>query len=118
MRSWLFTILHNQFVNTARRAARRPDRVPMEVEHEGLQPVRPEQGGRHVVRDITRAIEKLPEDQRQIILLIGLEGLSYEEAADVLSIPIGTVMSRLSRARRRLREILEGDEIPNLSVVK
>jgi RNA polymerase sigma-70 factor (ECF subfamily) len=117
MRSWLFAILHNQFVNAAKRRTNRPDNVALAPGHEALRPARPEQESRHAVRDIDRAVAALPQEQRDVVLLVGLEGLSYEEAADVLSVPVGTVMSRLSRGRKRLREILKQDGEPALRVV-
>jgi RNA polymerase sigma-70 factor (ECF subfamily) len=118
MRGWLFAILHNQFVNAARRRTVRPDQVALAPGHEKLQSAAPEQESLHALRDIDRAIAALPEDQRQTVLLIGLEGFSYEEAADILAVPVGTVMSRLSRGRRRLREILKQDDAAPLRVVK
>jgi RNA polymerase sigma-70 factor (ECF subfamily) len=118
MRSWLFSILHNLYVNSARRGARRPDRFEIETGHEGLHAVPPNQSDRHEVRDLVRALAQLSEEQQQTILLVGLEGLSYAEAADVLDIPIGTVMSRLNRGRQRLRQIIEQGEAVTLSVVK
>lgn len=59
-------------------------------------------------RDLLRALATLPEDQRAVLLLVGLEQFAYKEAADVLGVPIGTVMSRLSRARERMRAALDG----------
>jgi RNA polymerase sigma-70 factor (ECF subfamily) len=70
------------------------------------------------MRDLDSAIAKLPYEYREIILLIGLEQMSYEEVAKVLAIPMGTVMSRLSRGRERLRNIMAGESIPVLRRVK
>ena len=61
------------------------------------------------LRDLLRAFSALPEEQRSVLLLIGVEDLSYEEAARILGVPIGTVMSRLSRGRERLRQKMYGD---------
>ncbi len=118
MRTWLFTILHNQHVNAARRRSRQPDRVSLEPGHEALRSTPPEQGAGLVARDIARALEQLPEDQRHVVLLVGLEDLAYADAAEVLDIPLGTMMSRLNRGRRKLREIMEPDETPTLRRVK
>lgn len=70
------------------------------------------------VKDVMDGINRLPEDHRAVILLVGVEDLSYEEAARVLDVPIGTVMSRLSRARERLRGLLNGDSQVHLRRVK
>ncbi len=118
MRTWLFSILHNQHVNSARRLAHRPDQVDLSPDHATLQATQPEQSGRHEVRDLGRALEQLSEDQRQVVLLVGLEGLAYTEAAQVLDLPMGTVMSRLNRGRQRLREIMDQDDTPGLRRVK
>jgi RNA polymerase sigma-70 factor (ECF subfamily) len=63
-------------------------------------------------------MDRLPDDQRQVLLLVGLEGMSYRDAADVLGVPIGTVMSRLARGRDRLRQTLAGESTPPLRRVK
>ena len=70
------------------------------------------------LRDLDRALALLPTEQREVLLLVGLEELSYAEAARALGIPQGTVMSRLSPARSRLQSILYGEAVPNLKVVK
>ncbi len=71
----------------------------------------PEQGDGLALREVAQSVQRLPDEQRQILLLVGLEGFSYEEAAQITGVPVGTVKSRLSRARRTLREMLEdGDE--------
>jgi RNA polymerase sigma-70 factor (ECF subfamily) len=98
--AWLLTIMHRLHLN----AVRRPDRlelsdVPPEI------PVDDDPGLR---RDLLRALATLPEDQRAVLLLVGLEQFAYKEAADVLGVPVGTVMSRLSRARERMRVALAG----------
>lgn len=118
MRPWLFTILHNLHVNERRRHAKRPDDVALAPAHENLQATPPAQSAGLEMRDMGAALAQLAEDQRQVVLLIGLEGLSYAEAADVLDIPEGTVMSRLNRGRQRLREILEQPAPATLRRVK
>ena len=69
-------------------------------------------------QDVLAALDQLPEEQKSLLLLIGVEDFSYDEAARILDLPIGTVMSRLSRARRRLRSIIEGDRVTLLRRVK
>ena len=82
LRAWLFTIMHNQYVNMVRRA----------------------------MRELERALDCLPNEQREVLLLVGLEGMSYEAAAQILSVPVGTIRSRLSRGRCALRHlIVEGE---------
>ncbi len=106
LRAWLFTILHNQHVNDIRRSVREGVTVPVE----DMAPVltSPSNAGASLqLRDLERAIARLPEEQRQVILLVGLEGMRYEEVAKVLGIPIGTVRSRLSRGRDMLRELMD-----------
>jgi RNA polymerase sigma-70 factor (ECF subfamily) len=103
-RAWLFTILHNQYVNRVRRAAREGEVVGLS-EREPLLARAPQQGRRLELRDLDRAIAKLPSPQRSVILLVGLEGMSYGEVAAVLGVPVGTIRSRLSRGRETLRRL-------------
>lgn len=105
LRAWLFTILHNQYVNQVRRAVREGAAVGLS-ETEPLLTRQPHQGNRLELRDLERAIAKLPEEQRAVILLVGLEGMRYEEVAEVLGVPVGTVRSRLSRGREALRRLI------------
>lgn len=112
LRAWLFTVLHNQHVTLARRAAR--ERGHIELHRYNPEPtLPPNQTARLELRDLERAIAQLPEEQRAAILLVGLEGMQYEEAATVLNLPVGTVRSRISRARETLRILtgmfLDGD---------
>ena len=102
LRAWLFTIMHNVHVNQVRQKISRPDEVPVE-DHEMrlITPARQETSIE--LRDMSRALAELPDEQRQVLLLVALEGLKYDEVAAVLQIPIGTVMSRLSRAREAVR---------------
>ena len=104
LRAWLFTILHNQYVNHIRRAVREGAAVGLN-ESEPLLSRAPQQGKRLELRDLERAIAKLPEEQRTVILLVGLEGMRYEEVAAVLDVPVGTIRSRLSRGREALRRL-------------
>jgi len=110
MRAWLFTIMHNQYVNDCRRAQRRPDSLSLQEDRaqEPRASVRAEQ--RVHLQDIELGLQQLPEEQRAVLLLVSLEGLSYRQTAKVMGIKTGTVMSRLHRARERLRVWL--DEVP------
>jgi RNA polymerase sigma-70 factor (ECF subfamily) len=108
LRAWLFTILHNQNVNEVRRSVREGVAVAVEDVAPVLMAA-PRAGARLQLRDLERAIRVLPEEQRQVILLVGLEGMRYEEVAAVLDIPIGTVRSRLSRGREMLRRLMDMD---------
>ena len=114
LRAWLFTVMHNVHVNRLR-AARPAD--PLEDDMPELAQ-RATQGDALVVRDLERAVAALPDAQRQVLLLVALEDLSYEETARVLEIPIGTVMSRLARAREKLRSLMLGKGGTKLQVVK
>lgn len=105
LRAWLFTILHNQYVNQVRRGVREGTAVGLS-ETEPLLTRAPHQGKSLELRDLERAIAKLPEEQRSVILLVGLEGMHYEEVAEVLDVPVGTVRSRLSRGREALRRLM------------
>jgi len=105
LRAWLFTILHNQYVNHVRRAVREGAAVGLS-DAEPLLTSAPNQGKRLELRDLERAIAKLPEEQRSVLLLVGLEGMRYEEVAAVLNVPVGTVRSRLSRGREMLRQLM------------
>ena len=106
IRAWLFTILHNLHLNAARKRRNTPGLVPLET-GKTEPPVRPTQEDDLEVRSMWQAFSSLPEPQRAAILLITLEGMSYEEAATVLDIPIGTLMSRIHRGRERLRRLIE-----------
>jgi RNA polymerase sigma-70 factor, ECF subfamily len=109
LRAWLFTILHNQNVNEVRRAVREGVAVALE-DVASVLTAAPRAAGCLLLRDLERAIKLLPEEQRQVILLVGLEGMRYEEVAAVLGISIGTVRSRLSRGREMLRRLMDMNE--------
>jgi RNA polymerase sigma-70 factor (ECF subfamily) len=118
LRGWLFTIMHNIFVNQIKAAAHvdylADDLLPD-------LPLRATQNDNLELRDLDRSLGRLSADQREVLLLVGLEDLSYEETARIIGSPIGTVMSRLSRGRERLRALLSGVELPTgaqLKVVK
>ncbi len=114
LRAWLFTIMHNVFINQLK--ARREFALDDALEA-GLQSA--PQSDALELRDLDAALRRLPAEQREVLLLIGLEQLSYAEASKVLNIPVGTVMSRLSRGRERLRALMSGTVVvTNLKVVK
>lgn len=108
VRTWLFSILHNLAISRFRRAARRGASVALEHAPSTYLAVAPAQ--EDVIRhgELLRALARLPEDQRSVLLLVSVEDLSYADAAEVLRVPIGTVMSRLSRAREALRSLIDG----------
>jgi RNA polymerase sigma-70 factor (ECF subfamily) len=107
LRAWLFTIMHNVHVNQVRSRSS-ASMVPLDDEIQDA-PVRPTQSDMLEVRDIDAALRRLPLEQREVVLLVALERMSYDETAKTLRIPIGTVMSRLARARERLRVMLADD---------
>jgi RNA polymerase sigma-70 factor (ECF subfamily) len=117
-KAWLFTILRNLHVSELRRRSRRGTRADIEEADsaEASRDADPER--RLIFRDCLSALEMLPEEQKSILLLVGVEDLSYADIAKVLDIPIGTVMSRLSRARERFRQAIETGSAPALRRVK
>jgi RNA polymerase sigma-70 factor (ECF subfamily) len=107
MRAWLFTILRNAHINELRRA--RTTATPDET-LEALSPPAPASQEHGLsMRDLQRALARLTPEMREVLLLIGLEGMSYEEAADVLGAKVGTVKSRLCRGREALRRLMDGE---------
>ena len=112
IRAWLFTILTNLNRNRLRSLARKPLTSSIQ-DGDAADSAGPEAGG----RDIERALALLVDDQRQALLLVVLEGLSYREVAEVQGVPIGTVMSRLARARAQIKAYLDGER-PALRRVK
>ena len=117
LRAWLFTIMHNINANARRRAARAPASVPIEVADVAAA-VPPGQEDGLNLAVLQRALTALPEEQRAVLLLVGLEGFAYAEAAKILGVPIGTVMSRVHRGREHLRRQLAGGTGPSLRRVK
>ena len=114
LRPWLFSIMHNLHVDLLRREHR------IEFREDGELPAaeqRPRQQDNLELRDLERALAQLPAEQREVLLLVALEELSYADVARALKIPQGTVMSRLSRARARLKAILAGEGATILKVV-
>ncbi|MEO1091066.1 MAG: RNA polymerase sigma factor [Pseudomonadota bacterium] len=111
LRSYLFTILHNHYVDQYR--SRRNAPAMVDIDNVLQHPSAPANQDRRLeLRDLGRALETLSEEQRAVVLLVGLEGLSYAEVAKVLDVPIGTVMSRLSRGRSLLRELIQTNRMP------
>lgn len=113
LRAWLFTVLHNRYVDRMRRDARQRAVI------EAHKPYRasallPDQNVKLEVRDVERALAELPEEQRSLLLTIGVEGVSYEDAAAAFDLPLGTVRSRVARGRLRLR-LLTNHVPPTLS---
>jgi RNA polymerase sigma-70 factor (ECF subfamily) len=135
LRAWMFTIMHNEYVNYVRRETK-ATLVPLDATvREGVgRPGRGHnarpfntgvvRGSLHSapnqipvlgLRDMERALNKLPVEQRSVIMLVAVEGLAYEEVAVILDIPVGTVRSRLSRGRDRLRELMFGESADEIT---
>lgn len=109
LRAWLFTILHNEHCNEVRRSAREGS----SVELDRAPPVAFLSNAIGVLelRDLEQAINRLPKDQRTVVLLIGLEGIQYDRVAAILKVPVGTVRSRLARGRAELRRLMDADRV-------
>jgi RNA polymerase sigma-70 factor (ECF subfamily) len=103
LRAWLFTILYRQHISHTRRDARRREGVELQESDASLM-LPPNQTARLELRDLERGLAKLPEEQRSVILLVGLEGMDYAEAAAAVKAPLGTVRSRIARGRESLRK--------------
>ncbi len=116
MRAWLFGIMHNLHVDQIRK----PSVATVALDDDTPMPsFNAPQTDRLEIRDMESALKMLPAEQREILLLVALEEMTYEEVAAALRIPVGTVMSRLSRARERLRALMEGRTVVSpLKVVK
>ena len=106
LRAWLFTLMHNLNVNGVRRSMR--EGIAVEFDDKWPSPTAAtDPTGGLSLRDLDRALARISEEQRQVILLIGLEGTSYEEAATILDVPVGTIRSRVFRGRESLRKLME-----------
>lgn len=110
--AWIFTILHNLAMTRLKRAARMQTHAPLDTAEDRFLGVPATQEDALRYRDLLSALQTLPEEQRAVLLLVGVEGLSYAETAEAVGAPPGTVMSRLSRGRERLRQIMTGDTRP------
>jgi RNA polymerase sigma-70 factor (ECF subfamily) len=109
LRAWLFTIMHNQYVNDIRRAAR--EQVPIDVDLvASTLPATTDPSASRQLSELDHALGRLSKGQREVVLLVGLEGMSYDEAAKILRVPIGTIRSRLGRAREALGSIMGMNE--------
>jgi RNA polymerase sigma-70 factor (ECF subfamily) len=116
LRAWLFSIMHNVFVNQLKARKIRPE---VEADETLAAPI--PSATRSDVMDLERALAFLAPEQREVVLLVGLEEMTYAEVSKSLGIPVGTVMSRLSRGRERLRKLVEGGPSrtnPSLRVVQ
>jgi RNA polymerase sigma-70 factor, ECF subfamily len=106
LRAWLFTLMHNLYVNYVRGSVREGQKI-------NLERINPSTGPGQIwsltIRDLKRGLARLPEEQRTVLWSIGVNGMKYEQAAQIYSVPIGTIRSRLSRARQALNAILDGE---------
>ncbi|GKT23676.1 sigma-70 family RNA polymerase sigma factor [Acidovorax sp. SUPP3334] len=104
LRAWLFTLMHHLYLNQQRSASALP-LLDIETVQDSLHQAPPPASDDAI--DLDRCLQRLPSDQRAVLLLVTLEDMDYAQTARVLQIPVGTVMSRLSRARARLRELMQ-----------
>lgn len=116
LRAWLFAILRNIFLGQLRRARRRGPHV--NLDDAPVLSVRANQESDIEAKDLLSALAQLPEEQQSLLLLVGVEDLSYRQTADIMGIPLGTVMSRLSRARAKLRDLVDKGQVAFLRRVK
>jgi RNA polymerase sigma-70 factor, ECF subfamily len=110
LRAWLFTLMHNQHVNDVRRSNREGGNIDVD-DMASVLVANTDPTSSRQLHELERALNRLPLEQRESILLVGLEGLRYDEAASILGVPIGTVRSRLSRGREALRKLMGMDEV-------
>jgi RNA polymerase sigma-70 factor, ECF subfamily len=118
LRAWMFAILRNIFISGLRQKSRLPISKTIDELREGEGAQAPDQESYMSIALIERALDELPAQQREVLILVSLEELSYRETADIIGVPIGTVMSRLSRARSQFQNILEERGTPVLRRVK
>jgi len=111
LRAWLFAIQHNLFIDQQRSRRRRPLHDTLTDDSDAAAAM-PTQDGSLVGRDMLAQFGALSQEHQAVLLLVGVEGLAYSSVARVLGVPIGTVMSRLSRAREQFRRLLEGERAP------
>ncbi len=110
MRPWLFTIMHSIFVNGVSRQIKTVDFDALTPNYETRLATPPEQGRGLVMRDLEAALARLSDEQREIVILVGLENMTYKQAAKIIGVPLGTVMSRLARGRERLSQLMGGED--------
>jgi RNA polymerase sigma-70 factor, ECF subfamily len=121
LRAWLFTIMHNVFANQARKKSARAPHLSFDDDSIAESEFAVPAGQTHSLelRDLDYALQRLPAEQREVVLLVGLEEMSYADVALTLGIPVGTVMSRLSRGRDRLRNLMAGAQpVERLRIVR
>jgi len=111
LRAWLFAILHNRFIDMQRSRRRRPLHDTLDEEADAAA-APPAQEGGLLGRDMLAQLAALSPDHQAVLLLVGVEGMAYADVAQVLGVPVGTVMSRLSRAREQFRRLLDGERLP------
>lgn len=116
LRAWLFTIMHNVYVNQIRQIKNGPRFV--ELVDDDVENIPDHTQSPMDLRGLQAALAQLQPDHREVLLLVTLEGLQYQQVADILGVPQGTVMSKLSRARQQLRKLLHEDHTPHLWRVK
>ncbi|QXT39104.1 RNA polymerase sigma factor [Gymnodinialimonas ceratoperidinii] len=114
MRAWLFTILRNTFYSSHRKQKREVEDVDGDMAERLSE--KPAHDGRLALKDFAVAFKQLPAEQRESLLLVGASGFSYEEAADMCDCAVGTIKSRVNRARKRLSEMLDLDENDKLEL--
>lgn len=103
LRAWLFTLMHNLFIDGRRKAVRQ---ATEQLDLDTPEPASSAHAAEHAL-DLQRCLMRLPEEQREVLLLVTLQDLGYADVARITGVPLGTVMSRLSRARARLRELMD-----------
>lgn len=122
LRAWLFTIMHNVHINQFSLRRRELSEISLDAEEGPMVaweiPVRATQSDRLELIELFAQIRRLPDEQREVLLLAVVEELRYQDIAKVLGVPIGTVMSRLNRAREKLRRMTGDAHVPPLKVVK
>lgn len=106
-RSWLFTVMHHVFIDQKRRSGRRGEAAMLPLDAGEAQAAPAEQFGNAASRDIIDALQAISPDRRAALVLVTIEGFSYAEAANILGVPAGTLMSRISRGREELRALLD-----------
>jgi RNA polymerase sigma-70 factor (ECF subfamily) len=115
LRAWLFTMQHNLYINQLKKISRQP---LMTAETEQLTHDLEPHKSDVLIRDIDFCMRQLPDNQRQVLLLVTIEGFSYKEVGRIVDIPLGTVMSRLSRARKTLQALMNGVTAPKQPVLR
>lgn len=116
LRAWLFRIMRNVYLNNLRAARRHP--LTIDLEDAGSAAIPADQIPRIEIAETLAAFDRLPVEQREVLLLVVVEGHSYREVARMLGVPAGTVMSRISRARGQLRDLSTDATVPRLRRVK